>query len=205
MPILIWLRGVATSVGGRIALGSAAFVGLFWLQFDPSLPPADPEKIAGIGAAVFAWVWAEVLTFQTSAHPHDVQLMQTLRARFSDDDRNFVRAHDFENGHDRRQMVAFSDFERVWTGAAYEFHDRKMQNALADLTVAIKAFHEVVVLNTVWTPGSPEYRLRTPRYKDDDEMSERGEAIIREMNQRAQATNDALDKIERLARERLRV
>jgi len=206
MQFFNWLRIIATTVGGRISLGLAAFMGLFWLQFDLSLPPADPEKILAICVALGAWIWAELLSIQSGVHPHDVQLMQKLRDRFQDEDREFLRTHDFGNGHMLGQTECIRDFGRLWTGAAYEFHDQKMQDALVKLVAAVADISNSVALYTAPAEGNALYM--TSKSLEDirrGERSERTKDNERAMNQKAQVASDALDAIERLAKTRLRM
>lgn len=205
MPIIAWLKNFAASVGGRLFLGFTAFAGLFWLQFDPKLPPAEPEKIFGVLVAVGAWVWAELLSMQTTSHAGDIELMNKLRVRFDDNARAFLRDHNFGDSFSVRSLGGFQDFDREWVGAAYEFHDKRMQAALVALRDAVGDFDNSLAMLVRPVTGNPALMTTmTVQDANNGQRSAQTLADIKGLNVKAQTAINALDHIERLAKDRLR-
>ena len=200
-----WVGSIAASVGGRIALGFTAIIGMFWLLFDPSSLPTDWEKIVGVLGAIGVWLWSEIVSHKPDSHPDDLALLTKLRARFPDHERTFVREHSFGDSFHMRSIEGFVDFDREWTGAAYEFHDKKMQAALTKLKEAAGAFANHLAVSVRPLTGNPAF-FTTSTVEDANrgERSVETYANIKQLNDEARRVSEALDQFERVAKGRLR-
>jgi len=116
-----------------------------------------------------------------------------------------LREHDFGAPYPRDRLAPLHEFNETWLGAAYEFHDKKLQAAFSEVRQASQAFGDSVVAHTHAVDSNPA--MASPKTDVDRRhgIQPSTEAAIAKINARATALTGVLDNFERLARDRVRV
>ena len=175
---------------------------LWW--FAMSKPQWNWEKGATFVVALLAWLSAELLSQRSPPHPHDVALMDRLRARITPRVTRFLREHDFANNFRVEDVTPLFDFGREWTGSAFQFVDGALQRRLAALTAVVDAFGMDLAQFSYTVRGRDMLTTKTDRDMIEGARSELTLARVAEMNRKADMVVKAMDDLDRFALSRLR-
>jgi hypothetical protein len=134
-------------------------------------------------------------------NPHDVQLFNSFRELFDDNVMYFLRTHDFGNGFDRFFFTRLNDVSAAWVGARYEFEDPELRATWDRLFACNRTLVRLMARNTTPLGSNPEWCKCW--WSDEDELPERAEKAIKEMNETASELVRVIDELESLARAKL--
>ena len=171
-------------------------------------PPSDWVPIALSAIAAVLLICDRILPVGSlgseNPNPHDEELIQLVREKLLKENiQHFVRMHDFGNSFPRKRVDPFLEACDTWVGPKYEFVDAEMQAVWLEAYAAICDFALEVAASTAPAWGNPEWQTVHPKSADPELPSERTLAEIKLLNEKASKMMEALDQLERLAKQRL--
>ena len=89
-------------------------------------------------------------------HPHDIQLLESVRQQLSPSLRRFLRQQNFGTQFRFAVLDPLHQMNDDWVGAAYEFHDAELQASFADFRRISNEFTELIIERTYATDRNPE-------------------------------------------------
>jgi hypothetical protein len=177
--------------------------GLFKIfRIDLSIP--DTPHWVSVSFAALAAVLLIVDRYLPETHitpppnPHDVQLFRTFRELFDDNVMYFLRTHDFGNGFQSYFFKRLNDVSAEWVGARYEFQDMELRASWERLFQHNRNLVRLIAINT--TASGPKADWCKCWWSDADDLSDRANNTIKEMNDTATELVRLIDELESLAR-----
>ncbi|MEN3951030.1 hypothetical protein [Iodidimonas sp. SYSU 1G8] len=198
-------RLVLGSLAGRLLTGVLAMALLVWL----AASPGGEWHWRWVPAIFFAaglalWICAERFAAWTrQPHPQDEKLVHHFRRQVPSYLRIFLRKHDFADPFHRDLLHPLEEIAADWKGAEFEFSDRMLQGAFARVLDANGKFTALIADRI--HPADGNSRIGTPKTEADSlrAVTEPTKAGIRKMNAQARRLAAAIDRFERVARERV--
>lgn len=142
---------------------------------------------------------------EAEPHPHDIALLKRLHRQLPLPLRQFLHRHNFGTPYRLAVLDPLHEMNHDWLGAAFEFHDPAIQTAFVEVRDAAESLGELVATRIHAMPRNVE--MGWP--KTDLDMAEGlqpgTEQAIGELNAKASEFSTALDVLDRVARDRLRI
>lgn len=205
---VIWRAACALrSAQGRFTSGVAAMLMLVWLLW-PSEPwRLEPEPLMAFALAFIAWLFSLAEPGRSSSvaggSNHDRGLFDRFKETLQEDERQFLREHDFGGAFDRARMSGIREISATWRGASFEFDDPALEAEFTPLLQAIQTFSTDVARMTNTLRGQTDFVSAVSEKDREGEWSERTVANIKKMNNDAEALTARLDAFIRTARKAL--
>jgi len=138
-------------------------------------------------------------------HPHDLALIAHWKACLGDPLRRFLRDHDFGEAYRRKLLQPLQEIAAQWHGAQYELDDRELDRAFGVFHAANRAFCTLLTERT--RPLDQNQELATAKTTLDTGfgLQTHTRETIARLNLAASALNDAIDRVDREIRIRIRV
>ncbi len=138
-------------------------------------------------------------------HPHDLALIAQWKACLGDPLRRFLRDHDFGEAYRRKLLQPLQEIAAQWQGAQYELDDRELDCAFGVFHAANRAFCTLLTERT--RPLDQNQELATAKTTLDTGfgLQTHTRETIARLNLAASALNDAIDRVDREIRIRIRV
>jgi hypothetical protein len=139
----------------------------------------------------------------TEPHPHDLELLRTVRAQFPTALRRFLAQHDFGADFPRAKLDPIHAACEDWIGAEFEFHDNDLQRPFEAMMAAGRDFREIVLARL----HASRRNANIATVKTDIEVEGTREVIaktVQDLNGRAGKFIEAIDAFDRIARDRIR-
>jgi hypothetical protein len=194
-----WLRSAA----GRSTSSVAVFAALIWFLWPEQNWHVHPDALAGLVVAVVAWLAALTPREKHSPSAHDRELLAKFRALLSDDEKAFLRQHDFGGTFSIHRLKGVRELADAWTGAEYEFDDKQVQDAFGALLAETSEFTHGLAHASGPTEQAGWHSVIPDRERHTDEISQRTYAAIDEFNRKATRLHDHIDKFIKFARQRI--
>jgi hypothetical protein len=138
-------------------------------------------------------------------HPHDVELLGEVRRQLPLPLRQFLHQHSFGSPFLLAKLNPIHMINQDWVGAAYEFDDKQVQAAFAELLRVSREFGELILERIYAMRNNP--KMGWPKTDQDAAIGiqPRTDRAIRDMNAKATELSAAIDSFERVARDRFRI
>ncbi|HEX9963814.1 MAG TPA: hypothetical protein VGB04_02390 [Allosphingosinicella sp.] len=138
-------------------------------------------------------------------HPHDLELLESVRRQLSLRLRRFLRQHNFGTPFRFAALDPLHEMNDDWVGAAYEFHDPALQARFAEIR---RISHELgdLILERIYAMDR-DPKMGWPKTDRDVAQGIQPKTLeaIAKMNSKASELADAIDSFERLARDHIPV
>ncbi|KFG90317.1 hypothetical protein BV98_001519 [Sphingobium herbicidovorans NBRC 16415] len=138
-------------------------------------------------------------------HPLDVDLLGKVRDQFPVRLQRFFHDHNFGEPFRRDILNPLYEMNEDWRGARFEFHDRALQAAWAEVRARAEALGNLTGQYLFVLDAN--IALCSPKTDEDRRRGTQPSTVraVDEMNKAATAFAGALDAFERVARDRVRV
>lgn len=152
----------------------------------------------------------EVLAVETPAqppepHPHDIELLDKVRRQLPVGLQRFLHDHNFGESFRRDILDPIYEMNEDWRGARFEFHDKALQEAFAELRNLAQQFGTLTgkylfVLDS-------NLALCSPKTDEDRRRGTQPSTLkaVAQMNEKATSLAASIDTFERTTRDRIRV
>ncbi len=138
-------------------------------------------------------------------HPHDIALLKRLHHQLSLPLRQFLHRHNFGTPYRLAILDPIHQMNHDWIGAAFEFYDPAIQTAFADVRDAAERLGELVATRIHAMPRNVEMGWPKTDLDVAEGLQAGTEQAIGELNAKASEFSTALDVLDRVARDRLRI
>jgi hypothetical protein len=138
-------------------------------------------------------------------HPHDVELLETVRGQLPVGLQRFLHDHNFGDAFRRDILDPIHQMNEDWRGARFEFHDERVQEAFTELR---KLAQELGILTGKYLFAlDSNLALCSPETDEDRRRGIQPSTLkaIAAMNAKATSFAESVDAFERTARNRIRV
>ncbi|WBO22715.1 hypothetical protein [Sphingomonas abietis] len=196
-----WLQRVLPTVQGRLTTAAALIAAIVIGLWPDHSRPLDPAKASVIVLTGLAWLFAEI-NGASKPTDHDVALFKRYRETLREEDRSFLREHNFWNSFQYHRSEGLRELA-YWDGAAHEFMDRRVQGRWKEVIQGIDAFVMLMAKYTAPVNAAAGLLSVHPKQGDPENPEEWILKEINELNEASRALHQITEDFERFARERL--
>lgn len=138
-------------------------------------------------------------------HPHDVELLETVRRQLPVGLQRFLHDHNFGDAFRRDILNPIYQMNEDWRGARFEFHDEALQEAFAELRKLAQELGTLTGKYLFALDGA--LALCSPKTDEDRQRGIQPSTLkaIAAMNAKSTSFAESIDAFERTARNRIRV
>ncbi|WP_332770114.1 hypothetical protein [Phenylobacterium sp.] len=128
---------------------------LAWFLWPTSAWRVEPEPLFAFLGAFLLWAYSNS-NDDIAGGPqdegtfsgHDKKLLGEFRACFSEEEKRFLREHDFGGAFNWKKLEGLQNFAADWQGAEYEFDDPDVQIKFAEILQKSRQFLHDLSLGT---------------------------------------------------------
>jgi hypothetical protein len=200
-----WLLRNLPSWQGRLLTG-LAFVGaavataLAFVQPSATMA-AKATALVALIPAFAAWTFTAIAG-GNAAHPHDIRLFERIMATLPEDERHFLRGHDFGNDFMLTSLAGVREISH-WQGPTFEFLDRAIERKWKVLRSEIGDFRDRMAQTTAPQRGGGQMKTIHTGFGDREDPSPHVRAKIDALNSGATKVTKLIDEFEPFVRRRL--
>jgi hypothetical protein len=197
MKAVVWLR----TTTGHATTGIAALGSLAWFLWPDTNWSIHPDALLAFVLAMVAWITS--ISPSRGPSKHDMELFARFGDLFTEGEMIFLRDYDLAGPFKWDNLSGTNELVRRWSGAVFEFDDRKIQKKFALVLEHASGFIHALALGTHIGRGG--FATTIPDREVPEEMSSETWEAIKAHNKRATELRDEIEGFIRYARPRLYV
>lgn len=200
-----WARqfiGLYASIGSRVGLGFAMIGSIV------STIPVEGElvfdfgKFLTISLAIAAWIGAEISSYRSKPHPHDIELRRKIR-EMTEPTLDFLNNHDLGAPFRIDNIQPLREIATNWKGVRFQFQDTTLQHEWKKAFDLIERFNAHVAWNSDFLGANHSFLTFKTASDKVRGISKKTTENMRIANETATEIYNALESLELLCLRRL--
>jgi hypothetical protein len=131
----------------------------------------DLGKAIIVAVAIGAWVSAEIMSYKSAPHQHDVDLRNSLRTLVVNK-LGFLRDHHFGGPFNTSSVAWIDKISETWIGVTYQFQDRAIQKQWAAIREKIEHLYHHIGINAHYFRDSTVMKSFNRKLNEENDFSE---------------------------------